>query len=298
MFLETLEEKRKKSPLNIRRLLKKVAKSPFWLQPAEPKKRPLVIDKQCLMELGLNEIQSEILLALWEARGQLPIWGEGEEDLCHELNTTSAILRKNINALEDLGLVRIRFNGKMELVIARPPKEVFEIVEEALYARLQILSELFKLKQKELEEKSNKRNEIVPRAYKLSFKARASIKELKKCQKIVCGFVIGRIENNGENLVVENFIPVQTRSGPTLHFNPVWKDYHRIKKELIKNNKWILGEFHIHIDGDAKLHERDLEKMKMLSRGIWWILGEENICYFFSKNNDKLNLTKIPCLIK
>jgi len=292
MLLQILEERRKKHPLDVRDLLKKVAKSPFWLRPAEPKRKPLIIDKLCLMELGLNEFQAEILLALWEAGGQLPIWGDGVMDLCHELKLTSSTIRKHVKGMEELGFVRVVFDGKNEVVTAKSPEETYRIVREVLDARFQILSELFKLKQKEFEEKTHK--QIIPETYELTAKARKSMKELKAKRRIVCGFVVGKIENEGRKIIVEDFIPIKTRSGSKIHFDPVWKDYHRVKKELIAGKKWIIGEFHTHPDGNLKLHEKDLEKMKMLCRGIWWIIGEDSACYFFSKRNNRLKLVRIP----
>lgn len=295
MLLEILEEKREKHPLRLRGSLKRVAKLPFWLQPAEPKKRPMIIDKLCLMELGLNETQVEILLALWEAGGKLPIWGEGTKDLCHELNTTSRTIIKHLRRLKELGFVKVSFTGRKDIVTAKSPKKVFDIVEKSLNARFQILSELFKLKQKEFEEKVRSYKEIIPKNYNLSSKAKKNLKELKKSKRIVCGFVTGKIENKGMNIKVKNFIPIKTRSGPKIHYDPVWKDYHKVKKELIKDKQWLIGEFHTHVDGSSKPHERDLEKMKLLSRGIWWILGEKTVCYFFNKtHNNKLNLIEIP----
>jgi len=293
MLLEILEEKRKKNPLHLKRLLKKVVKLPFWLQPVEPKRRPLILDKVCLMELGFSEIQAEILLALWEAGGKLPVWEEGTEDLCHELRITSSTIRKHLKKLMELGLVKINFNGKSEIVAVIPPKELYKLVKETIHARLQIMSKLFELKQKEFEEKGRNHKEIIPKGYKLSEKAKKDIMELKKSKKIICGFVVGKIENKGKNIIVEGFIPIETRSGPKIHFNPVWKDYHKVKKKLIKDKKWILGEFHTHPHDNSELHKKDFEKMKMLGRGIWWIIGKETICYFFSKENDKLKFTKI-----
>ncbi|MEM2146645.1 MAG: hypothetical protein QW279_14885 [Candidatus Jordarchaeaceae archaeon] len=167
-----------------------------------------------------------------------------------------------------------------------------------LHARLQILSKLFQLKQKEIDEKSKRRNEAIPKTFRLSPKAKEEMEALKKYGKIVCGFVTGRIENSGRDIVVESFVPIRTKSGPKIHFNPVWKDYHKVKNELMKGKKWIIGEFHTHIDGNSKLLEKDFEKLKMLSRGVWWIIGEEIACYFFSKDDEKLNLTKIPNLIE
>jgi DNA-binding MarR family transcriptional regulator/proteasome lid subunit RPN8/RPN11 len=293
MLLEILEEKRKKNPLNVKELLRKVAKSPLWLQPAEPKRRPLIIDKLCLMELGLSEIQTEILLALWEAGGQLPIWGDGTADLCHELKMTSPTIKKHVKGLEELGFVKVIFDGKSEVVIASSPKETYKIIEETLNTRFQILLELFRLKQEEFEERARLHKEFIPKKYKLTTKVRRSLDELKKERRIVCGFVVGKIENEGQNIIVEDFVPIKTKSGPKIHFDPVWKDYHRVKKELIANKKWIIGEFHTHPDGNLELHPKDLEKMKMLCRGMWWVIGEESACYLFTKENNELKLIEI-----
>jgi len=292
MLLEVLEEKRRKNPLSIKRLLKIIGKSPVWIQPAEPKKRPIIIDKLCLMELGLTETQAEILLVLWEAGGKLPIWGNGENDLCHELGTTSSTIRKHLKKLEELKFIKVNYDGKKQIVKVKSPREISGIIEKSLNARFKILLKLFEIKQKEFEE--NKQEEILPKKYNLSLTAKKDLKELEKSEKIVCGFVTGRIKDNGKIIVVEKFIPIKTRSGPKIHFNPMWKDYHRVKKELIANKKWIIGEFHTHPDGSLKLHEKDLEKMNMLCRGMWWIIGKGTICYFFNKKDNNLEILKIP----
>lgn len=294
MHLEILEEKRNKSPPDFIQLLDIVSQYPFWIKPALPKKRPIIIDKICLMELGLTELQAEILLTLWEIGDKLPIWGEGIKDLCHELNTTSATIKRHLIKLIDLGFVNVNYDGNFEIVGVKSPDVIFKIISKSLNSRFQIISEFFKLKQKEFDQKSNLNIEIIPESYTITSEAKKSIERLNKLNKIVCGFVIGNIKNKGKDIIIENFISIKTRSGPKIHFNPMWKDYHRVKNDLIKSKKWIIGEFHTHTDNSINLHKKDKEKMKMLSRGIWWILNEEVNCYYFRKNNNRLKLIEIP----
>ncbi|MFH8119958.1 MAG: Mov34/MPN/PAD-1 family protein [Candidatus Aenigmatarchaeota archaeon] len=99
----------------------------------------------------------------------------------------------------------------------------------------------------------------------------------KKCQpKIICGFIIGRIEDN--RIFIDDFYVLPTISGPKIHFKPNWKAY-REGQQYIKENlkKEIVGEFHTHPDGVEELSVNDRKILNRLGKGFWVIVTTQKV---------------------
>jgi proteasome lid subunit RPN8/RPN11 len=306
MLLEKLRDERESRKRKTLPLIPKIAlEHPFCLTVAKPTRPVVPPDKVFLMEMGLDEIESEILLVLWEYGGKLAIWGRGDKpDLCHELDLTSATIRRHALKLSDVGIVKNSYSKREEYVVAISPKILKRRFDAVIKARLSVIDRFLGIRDAEYEKtrailQKNGSGGIAfrPKGFKIEKAKLADVLKLADSQRITCGFVTGRINSKEITLDIHDFVPVETKSGKKIHFNPVWKNYHSVKKTLLKEKKQIVGEFHTHPNGRIELAQQDLRKQAMLRRGLWFIVTPEKIQgYAFSKEGEELHVEEI-CLL-
>ncbi|MCK4442967.1 MAG: hypothetical protein KAW09_00375, partial [Thermoplasmata archaeon] len=258
-----------------------------------------------LMELGLSEIQTELMLTLWEAGGKLAIWGGEETNLVHELGITSSTIKRHSRELARLGFVRFLTQEK-QYIISESPKRISEVVNRSLEARMRAFQQYFLAKEGEYQENRTKAHrhgvnclDFIPTSFAMLKTAEKEARTLADFRnrrgktKTVCGFVTG--ESTSRNRVkVRDFVGVGTKSGPKVHFIPIWKDFHAVKKRLISEGRLILGEFHTHPDGNPRLHEEDLRKIGHLQWGMWFIITAKHVkCYRFYTKEGELRIDNL-----
>ena len=132
---------------------------------------------------------------------------------------------------------------------------------------------------------------------KVIFKKEAFQKLLKLCKdyspRIVCGFLVGK--STDDKYFIEEVREVKTKTGKRIHFQPVFTDFRRVSKEIHKDGKEIVGEFHTHPDGNPEPTFRDRTIMKWLKFGFWIIATEKEINPFtFEAEEFKTNIQKLP----
>ena len=93
--------------------------------------------------------------------------------------------------------------------------------------------------------------------------------KLAEKTEIVCGFLVGRKENNF--VYVNEVRSVKTKSNWVIHFKPVFKHFRQIADQIHGEGKEIIGEFHTHPKGTSWPTRRDKKIMKQLSIGLWII---------------------------
>jgi DNA-binding MarR family transcriptional regulator/proteasome lid subunit RPN8/RPN11 len=261
-----------------------------------PKFPPKVVDRVLLSVLGFNEIQTDSLLVLWEAGGELEIWGDGSQpDLCHELDLTSSTVRHHLKPLEAMGLVSIQAKNRAEWVKVVSPLQFGKRIVCSMRASARGLDSFFQVKQEEFKrEKQREDKFFVPVSITVSQRLFDNLQSLAtKRNKIVYGVVTAIIEDDGFSL--QSFHEVGCRSGEKTHFVPNWKQFHAIKRKLMEQNKSPIIEFHSHPSGSTEPTDKDLEKMKMLRRGYWVIAGKDNVIflYFYHKTKQSSKNPKI-----
>jgi len=111
--------------------------------------------------------------------------------------------------------------------------------------------------------------------------------------KIVCGFVIGKEPERGK-FVVEEFYPLPTIQGKSVHFKPRRSAYNaalrKIEDEL---GKMIIGEFHTHPDDVEELKPYDLRVLRRLGHGFWFIITSNTITpWYYSKTSHREIITE------
>lgn len=120
---------------------------------------------------------------------------------------------------------------------------------------------------------------------------------IKYSNRILCGLLIG--EKNDNQIIIEDFYVLPTRSGHKIHFKPNWKAYREgfryIRQNLMKN---VVGEFHTHPDGMEELNINDRRILKKLGRGFWVIVTPKKIIpWFYIRSNDEENFQRIDVQI-
>lgn len=265
-----------------------------------PKFPPKVTDRVLLSVLGFDEIQIDSLLVIWEAGGELAIWGDGSTpDLCHELDLTSSTVRHHLRPLEAMGLISIQAKNRAEWVRAISPLKFGKRISRSMRASARGLDSFFRVKQSEFKrEKQREDRFFIPVSITVSKKLLDNLQALSKREKISYGVVTATIEDDAFSL--QAFHEIGCRSGEKTHFVPDWKRFHAIKRKLVEQNESPIIEFHSHPSGSAEPTEKDLEKMKMLRRGYWMIAGKDNVKFwhFYHMTKKKGNNQKIELHIQ
>jgi proteasome lid subunit RPN8/RPN11 len=257
-----------------------------------PKFGPPIYDRALLMLLGFDEIQTDTLLVLWEAGGELPLWGDGTStDLCHELDMTSSSLRQHLKPLEAMRLVKLSSKGRALWVRALSPIETKDQIVGSFGKTSDAMSRFFEHKAREC--RSIERSVPPPprpsRAI-VTKRVMATLQSLSKEQKTSYGILSGSWNN--KELLISDFFPVRCRSGMRIHFMPDWTEYHRTKRHMMSIEEAPMAEFHTHPDGKPTPAPRDIEKMKMLRLGCWAIgaSGDVSFYHFYHERSPKLRL--------
>ncbi|MDG6916940.1 MAG: hypothetical protein JRM85_05025 [Nitrososphaerota archaeon] len=260
-----------------------------------PQFPPAVVDRILLTTLGFNEIQSDILLLLWESGGELPIWGDGSTpDLCHELDMRSATIRQNLKPLQALEIVTTSARSRAQWVKVVSPSLFGRRIASALVNSAKDLSEFFALKQKEfLDVGSPSVRFANPIKANIPRKLVAELVKASQSDKVVFGVVTTSVGEDG--LELRSFRRIRCQSGEKIHYKPDWGEFHAAKRKLVQEGQGPLVEFHSHPNGTYQPNPKDIEKMKMLRRGYWMISGKDGLglwCFYHEvvKRNGRYRL--------
>jgi len=108
----------------------------------------------------------------------------------------------------------------------------------------------------------------------------------KYSPKIVCGFLVGKREEN--KIIVEEHYVLPTLSGPKIHFKPNWSAYQSTANIIHEQRKTIVGEFHTHPDGNENLNINDRKILRKLGGGFWIIATPKKVIpWYFSVTREK-----------
>lgn len=109
----------------------------------------------------------------------------------------------------------------------------------------------------------------------------------KYSPNIICGLLSGTVHY--DTIIVEEAYPIPTRSGPKVHFKPVWSAYYDVKNMIYESRKSIVAEFHTHPDGSEELNVNDKKILKKLGKGLWILVTCKGIVpwYFEMKNKSE-----------
>lgn len=242
-----------------------------------PKYPPAIVDRALLTVLGLSEIQSDILLAIWEGGGELPIWGDGTSpDLCHELDMTSSSIRNHIKPLVALGLVSITAKNRAQWTKAISPEKFGRKVSEAMLTSAARIINFFVEKQKEFSEsKVDEHRFFSPTSAYGPKKLLDELSSLCQSPKTVYGVITATVSE--DSLSLQSLHQIRCRSGPKIHLLPDWPQFHATKRAIIERGESPLIEFHTHPKGLKKPSAQDIQKMKMLRRGYWLISSSDGL---------------------
>ena len=118
----------------------------------------------------------------------------------------------------------------------------------------------------------------------------------KYAPKIICGFLVGR--KDGEIIHVDEVREVITRTSRRFHFKPNWYNYNKIRSEIKKEHKEIVGEFHSHPGGNEELNLTDRKILRFLGAALWIIVTKTNIIPWYFKSGEKSDLIeRVPLKI-
>jgi proteasome lid subunit RPN8/RPN11 len=117
----------------------------------------------------------------------------------------------------------------------------------------------------------------------------------KHTPNIVCGFLVGEIDNKNKIIHVADAKEIKTRCNPKIHFKPIFSDFYRVADEIHKEGKSIVGEFHTHPEANSNPTGRDMRIMGWMKTGFWMIVSRNSIsAMLFDAEELKINITEIP----
>jgi len=242
------------------------------------------------MLLGFDEVQTDVLLVLWEAGGELPLWGDGTvTDLCHELDLTSSTIKQSIKPLEVARIVRVTSRDRALWIRAISPRELGDRISESFQQTGDFISEFFHRKSIEFNKSRPNRS---PRLQQVLVN-KTLLEELRKLsdeKKVIYGLLGGRWSDQQQETTI--FYRVGCRSGPKIHLMPNWEEFHRTKRSMVSAGDAPLIEFHTHPGERATPAPADIAKMKMLRLGYWAIGGTDGVRFyqFYHERTPKLKL--------
>lgn len=242
------------------------------------------------MFLGFDEVQTDVLLVLWEAGGELPLWGDGTvTDLCHELDLTSSTIRHSIKPLEAAQIVKISSKDRALWAKSLSPIELRDRIAVSFQETRDFICEFLQEKALEFDE-----NEIIRLPHLetavIGKGLLANLRTLSKEKKVTFGLLGGK--RSGDELEITKFVRVGCRAGEKIHFMPNWEEFHRTKRSMLTSGETPLVEFHTHPSGRPLPATADVAKMKMLRLGCWAIGGSDDVRFyqFYHERKPRLKL--------
>jgi len=123
---------------------------PLQLVVPRPTKPPVFYDKIKLLELGLTDLEAEIVLVLWEYRQPMFIFNRHRDtDLLREICSPRSTIQRAVSRLEKIGLVT-RVDQVTGSLLATEPVEYSKVLEKTLTARINCVVSFLEFKQDEL----------------------------------------------------------------------------------------------------------------------------------------------------
>lgn len=243
-----------------------------------PKLGPAILDRSLMMLLGFDEVQTDVMLVLWEAGGELPLWGDGTvTDLCHELDLTSSTIRHSLKQLEATKIVKVSSKNRALWVKAVSPRKLRDRIAVSFRETSSFVSEFLQKKALEFDE-----NKIIrlphPETVIVGKEILGNLRTLSTEKKVSYGLLGGNWYNG--QLKITKFVRVGCRAGEKIHLMPNWEEFHRTKRSMISSGEVPLVEFHTHPNGRPFPVSADVAKMKMLRLGFWAIGGNGDVRFY------------------